>query len=62
MEASNSWTLWLVLGGAAVAGYFLVSKVIDFYTTNSTFEDEIFNTDPDDTELIGGHDPKKPIR
>ena len=61
MEASNGWALWLVLAVAAVVGYFLVSKIIDFYTKGSTFEKEVFTEDPESTERIGGHDPNKPI-
>ncbi len=60
MEASTNWTLWLVLGAAAVVGYFAVSKIIDFYTKNSTYDADVFAEKHDD-DLIGGHDPKKPI-
>lgn len=60
MEAPTSWTLWLVLGAAVVVGYFAVSKIIDFYTKNSTYDADLF-AEKNDDDLIGGHDPNKPI-
>ncbi len=51
----NSIMLWLVLGGAGIFAYFVVSKVIDFFNPAPDPEAE------QDDALIGGHDPNKPI-
>lgn len=60
---SNDSTLWLVLAGAVVVGYFVVSKIVDFFVKGSTWEPPEGNAPPDGgpPEKIGGHDPTKPI-
>ena len=63
MGESNGWMIYLVLAGAAVVGYFVVCKVIDYFGS-------IQNNPPDlgappekpESDLIGGWDPKKPIK
>jgi hypothetical protein len=40
MTNSNPWTLWFIVAVAAIAGYFVVSKAIDFFRRGSVWEEQ----------------------
>ena len=62
MEGSNGWMVYLVLAGAAVVGYFVVCKVIDYFSSIQSNQPDLRPpSKPDQGDLIGGWDPKKPI-
>jgi hypothetical protein len=59
-ELGNGLT-WLVLVVAAIVGYFVVSKLIDFFRKDSTYRPEDTLPEDPDNGKIGGVDPTKPI-
>ena len=59
MNATVNWPWWVVLALACVVGYLVVAKIIDFFRKESAWDASPPSSD-EESELIGGHDPKKP--
>ncbi len=63
MDENSTLLLWGILALAGFAGYFIVSKVIDWFSRDRSDKSKYFEMDAEGENdgTIGGWDPKKPI-